>query len=83
MPLALSSTITTASTAASTRYVSSEKSRWPGVSSRLSRWPRYWNWSAVDVIEMPRFCSISIQSHVVDRRPARALTAPASPTAPA
>ena len=35
MPFAASSTITTASTAASTRYVSSEKSRWPGVSSRF------------------------------------------------
>ena len=43
MPLALSSTITTASTAASTRYVSSEKSRWPGVSSRLSTWSRNGN----------------------------------------
>ena len=36
MPFAASSTITAASAAASTRYVSSEKSRWPGVSSRLS-----------------------------------------------
>jgi len=35
MPLAVSSTMITASTAARTRYVSSEKSRWPGVSRRL------------------------------------------------
>src|SRR5262245_25254403 len=32
---------------------------------------------------MPRFCSISIQSDVAARRPARALTAPASPSMPA
>jgi hypothetical protein len=31
----------------------------------------------------PRFCSISIQSLVAARRPVRALTAPASPSAPA
>ena len=40
MPLAASSTITTASTAVSTRYVSSEKSLCPGVSSRLIWYPR-------------------------------------------
>ena len=39
MPLAASSTITTASTAVSTRYVSSEKSLCPGVSSRLIWYP--------------------------------------------
>ena len=38
-PFAASITITAASTAVSTRYVSSEKSWWPGVSSRLIVWP--------------------------------------------
>ena len=33
----------------------------------------------VDVIEMPRCCSISIQSEVADRRSPRAFTAPAPP----
>ena len=46
----------------------------------LSRW---WNWSTVEVIEMPRCCSSSIQSDVAERRPSRAFTAPAStPRAP-
>ena len=83
MPLAVSSTMTTASTPASTRYVSSEKSRWPGVSSRLMTWSRYGNWSTVELIEMPRWRSSSIQSDVAERRPSRALTAPARCTAPA
>ena len=38
-PFAASMTMTAASTAVSTRYVSSEKSWWPGVSSRLIVWP--------------------------------------------
>ncbi len=38
-PFAASISITAASTADSTRSVSSEKSLWPGVSSRLKTWP--------------------------------------------
>ena len=37
-PFAASITMTAASTAVSTRYVSSEKSSWPGVSRRLITW---------------------------------------------
>ncbi len=82
MPLATSSTMTAASAAARTRYVSSEKSRCPGVSSRFSTWSWYGNCRTVDVIEMPRFCSIAIQSDVARRRSPLARTAPASWSAP-
>ncbi|CAB4552753.1 unannotated protein [freshwater metagenome] len=78
MPFAASSTMTAASAAARTRYVSSEKSRWPGVSRRLTTQSRYGNWSTVEVIEIPRCCSNAIQSEVAERRPERAFTAPAS-----
>src|SRR5690606_29683433 len=40
------------------------------------------NWSTVEVIEMPRARSSSIQSDVTSRLPERAPTAPASPMAP-
>jgi hypothetical protein len=70
--------ITAESTAVSTRYVSSEKSAWPGVSSRLMTAVRYGNCNTVDVIEMPLAFSISIQSDTVARRPALPWTAPAS-----
>jgi hypothetical protein len=36
----------------------------------------------VEVMEIPRFCSISIQSEVTRRRSPRAFTAPADCTAP-
>ena len=39
MPFAASMTMITESTAISTRYVSSEKSLWPGVSSKLTTHP--------------------------------------------
>ena len=79
----MSSTMITASTAAKTRYVSSEKSLWPGVSSKLNTWSRYGNCNTVDEIEIPRSRSSAIQSEVEARPPARAFTAPASCTAPA
>ena len=78
IPLAVSSTMMTASTAAKTRYVSSLKSRWPGVSSKLKTWSPYGNCRTVDEMEMPRWRSISIQSDVAERCPARARTEPAS-----
>ena len=58
--------------------MSSEKSEWPGVSTRLITWSSYANCSAAEVIEIPRACSISIQSETVFRRPALPCTAPAS-----
>jgi hypothetical protein len=69
--------MTAASTAESTRKVSSEKSAWPGVSTRLITLSRYSNWIAALVTEMPRACSIAIQSDTVPRRPALPCVAPA------
>ena len=63
-PLAASITISAASTAVSTRYVSSEKSWWPGVSSRLMTKPRYSICITRAATEMPRSFSICIQSDV-------------------
>ena len=77
-PRALSISITALSAATSVRYVSSEKSWWPGVSSRFSTQPPYSNWSTVDVIEMPRCFSSSIQSEVACLRFFLAVTDPAS-----
>ena len=82
-PRAASIRITAESTAASTRSVSSEKSLCPGVSSRLKTTPSCSKRSTVDVTEMPRRCSRSIQSDVAARWPRRAVTEPASATAPA
>jgi hypothetical protein len=63
-PFAASITITAASTAVSTRYVSSEKSSWPGVSSRFTVCPAYGNCITELVTEIPRCFSTSIQSDV-------------------
>ena len=76
-------TITTLSAAMSARYVSSLKSRWPGVSRSDMRRPSSSNSRAADVIEMPRCCSSAIQSDVACRRALRPRTAPASSIAPA
>ena len=73
-PRAASIRITAASTAASTRSVSSEKSLCPGVSSRLKTTPSCSKRSTVEVTEMPRRRSSSIQSDVAARRPRRAVT---------
>jgi hypothetical protein len=81
-PLAASMTITAASTAVSTRYVSSEKSWWPGVSSRLMVCPAYSNCITELVTEMPRCFSTSIQSDVAWRALLRAFTVPAIRIAP-
>ena len=81
-PFAASITITAASTAVSTRYVSSEKSWWPGVSSRLIVWPAYSNCITELVTEMPRCFSTSIQSDVAWRALLRAFTVPAIWIAP-
>ena len=80
-PFAASTSMTALSTAERTRYVSSEKSACPGVSRRLKTTSSYSNWRAADVIEMPRSCSIVIQSETVERRPAFPWTAPAVPIA--
>ena len=77
-PLALSSTMITLSTAVRTRYVSSEKSRWPGVSSRFSSYPRYGNFITEEVTLIPRSFSIVIQSLIANRSAFRALISPAS-----
>ena len=82
-PRAASIRITAASTAASTRSVSSEKSLCPGVSSRLNTTPPCSKRSTVEETEIPRRCSSSIQSDLAARRPLRAVTEPASATAPA
>ena len=55
----------------------------PGVSSRLKTTPPCSKRSTVEVTEMPRRRSSSIQSDVAARRPRRAVTDPASATAPA
>src|SRR5579883_2128520 len=70
IPLAASITITAESTAVSVRYVSSEKSSWPGVSSRLNTQPACWNVITEVTTEMPR------------RRSPLARTEPASWIAP-
>src|SRR3546814_4797530 len=62
MPLAASITMTALSTAVSVRYVSSEKSSCPGVSSRLKVIPSFSKVITEDVTEIPRCCSIFIQS---------------------
>ena len=82
MPLAASITITALSTAVSVRYVSSEKSSWPGVSSRLKVTPPRSNVITLDVTEMPRACSIFIQSDRARRFWPRARTSPAAWMAP-
>ena len=76
-PFAASMTISALSTAVRVRYVSSEKSSWPGVSSRLISASPYGNCITDDVIEMPRSCSRRIQSDVACRVALRPLTAPA------
>jgi hypothetical protein len=81
-PLRLSSSMIALSAAVSARYVSSEKSSWPGVSSRFTRSPACSNWSTLAVIEIPRSFSISIQSEVACRDARRALTEPARWIAP-
>ena len=63
--------------------MSSEKSLCPGVSSRLNTTSSCSKRSTVDVTEMPRRFSTSIQSDVAAFWPLRAVTEPASPTAPA
>src|SRR3954447_501815 len=82
MPLAASITMTAESAAVSVRYVSSEKSSWPGVSSRLNTAPPYSNVITALVTEMPRSCSIFIQSDFARRASPRAFTAPAARMAP-
>src|SRR5690242_2339453 len=81
-PFAQSMTISALSTAVSVRYVSSEKSSWPGVSSRLMIWPRNGNCMTDEVIEMPRCFSSAIQSEVAWRAALRPFTVPASWIAP-
>ena len=82
-PFTESITMSAASTAVSTRYVSSEKSWWPGVSSRLITWPRCSICITELATEMPRCFSISIQSEVACRVALRAFTLPAIWIAPA
>src|SRR5690606_21286058 len=65
------------------RYVSSEKSWWPGVSSRLITQSRYSICMTDEATEMPRCFSISIQSEAAWREALRALTLPAIWMAPA
>ena len=61
------------------RYVSSEKSRCPGVSSRLTTWSRYGNWITVRGDgDAALLLSSAIQSDVADRRSPLGLAAPAS-----
>src|SRR5580704_13079842 len=82
MPFAASITITAESTAVSVRYVSSEKSSWPGVSRKLNTRPPYSKVMTEVTTEIPRSRSIAIQSERVDRRSRLALTCPASWIAP-
>ncbi len=77
IPLAASSTITALSTAESVRYVSSEKSSWPGVSKRLKVLPSKSNVITEDATEIPRSCSTFIQSDRARRRSPLAFTSPA------
>src|SRR5579871_510849 len=81
-PFAQSMTISAESTAVSVRYVSSEKSSWPGVSSRFTARPRNGNCMTDEVTEMPRSCSSRIQSEVACRAALRPLTVPAIWIAP-
>ncbi len=81
-PFAASISITAASAASSVRYVSSPKSWCPGVSSRFIVCPSYGNCRTVEVIEMPRSRSSSIQSEVAARARRRAATCPAVTIAP-
>ena len=76
-PLAWSMSITAESTAARVRKVSSEKSAWPGVSTRFSAFASCSNCSTEEVTEIPRSCSIFIQSEMVRRVSLLAFTAPA------
>ena len=81
-PRAASSSMTAASAALSTRSVSSEKSRWPGVSSRFSTTPPCSKRSTVEETEIPRRRSISMKSDVAALRVRLAPTAPASTSCP-
>src|SRR5947208_15682138 len=81
-PLAQSMTMRAESTAVSVRYVSSEKSSWPGVSSRFTMHSRYGNCITEEVTEIPRCCSRRIQSEGAWRAALRPLTAPAIWMAP-
>src|SRR6202044_1449557 len=81
-PLAQSMTIKAESTAVSVRYVSSEKSSWPGVSNRLTTQSSNGNCITEEVTEMPRCCSRRIQSEVACRVALRPLTVPAIWMAP-
>ena len=63
-PLLPSMTITAESAAIRVRYVSSEKSWWPGVSRMFTQKPSYTNCMTEEVTEIPRCFSISIQSEV-------------------
>ena len=65
------------STAERVRYVSSEKSSWPGVSSRFTMHSEYGNCMTDEVTEMPRSCSSRIQSEVAWRAALRPFTVPA------
>ena len=82
-PLAASITMSAASTAVNTRYVSSEKSWWPGVSRRLMTQSWYSICITEEATEIPRCFSISIQSEAACRDALRALTLPAIWIAPA
>src|SRR3546814_5896374 len=66
----------------SSDLVSSEKSSCPGVSSRLKVIPSFSNVITDDVTEIPRCCSIFIQSERARRFAPRALTSPARWIAP-
>src|SRR5450631_255699 len=81
-PLAQSITINAESTAVSVRYVSSEKSSWPGVSRRLTMQLSNGNCITDEVTEMPRCCSSAIQSDVAWRVALRPFTVPAIWIAP-
>ena len=76
-PLPPSTSMTALSAALSVRYVSSEKSAWPGVSIKLMRAPPYSKVKQVDDMEMPRSFSMARKSDVESRPFARALTMPA------
>src|SRR5690606_31755995 len=59
-----------------------EKSSWPGVSSRLKVTPSFSKVITLEVTEIPRCCSIFIQSGRARRAAPRALTSPARWIAP-
>ena len=82
MPFAASMTMTAESAAISVRYVSSEKSWWPGVSRMLIQKPSYSNCITDEVIDIPRCFSSSIQSDTAWRAVALPLTEPAVCIAP-